>query len=85
MKNRITNVCRSIPQNILISTVENFEKQLRLCLQENGAPFEQSTAELSTAKNVFELFDRMSDRFCLSWLDPDLALNKSLYFLHLQD
>jgi len=40
MKNRITNVCRSIPQNILISTVENFEKWLRLCLQENGAPFE---------------------------------------------
>ncbi|EZA50282.1 hypothetical protein X777_11293 [Ooceraea biroi] len=40
MKNRITNVCRSIPQNILISTVENFEKRLRLCLQENGAPFE---------------------------------------------
>jgi len=30
----------SIPQNILISTIENFEKQLRLCLQENGAPFE---------------------------------------------
>jgi len=40
MKNRITNVCHSIPQNILISTVENFEKQLRLCLQERGAPFE---------------------------------------------
>lgn len=39
MKNRITNVCRSIPQNILILT-ENFEKRLRLCLQENGAPFE---------------------------------------------
>jgi len=24
MKSRITNICRSIPQNILISTVENF-------------------------------------------------------------
>jgi len=46
MKNRITmfesnnNVCRSIPQNILISTVENFEKWLRLCVQENETPFE---------------------------------------------
>jgi len=40
MKNRITNVCRSNPQNILISTVENFKKRLRLCLQENGALFE---------------------------------------------
>ena len=35
MKNRIINICRSIPQNILISTVENFEKRLKLCLQEN--------------------------------------------------
>jgi len=40
MKNRIINVCRSIPYNILISTVENFEKRLRLCLQEDGALFE---------------------------------------------
>jgi len=40
MKNRITNVCRNISQNILISTVENFEKRLRLCLQGNGTPFE---------------------------------------------
>jgi len=40
MKNHITNGCRSIPQNILISTVENFEKRLRLCLQKNGDPFE---------------------------------------------
>jgi len=46
IKNRITNVCRSISQNILIiyniliSTVENFEKRLRLCLQENRALFD---------------------------------------------
>jgi len=40
MENRITNVCRSILQNILISTVENFEKRLKLCLQENEALFE---------------------------------------------
>jgi len=39
MENRITNVFRTIPQNILISTIENFEKRLRLCLQENGALF----------------------------------------------
>jgi len=52
MKNRITNVCRNIPQNILISTVENFEKRLRLCLQENGAPH---LVILSTAKDIFEL------------------------------
>jgi len=39
MKNR-NNFCRSIPQNILISIVENFEKRLEICLQENGAPFE---------------------------------------------
>ena len=37
MKNRITNVCCSILQNILISTVESFEKRSRL--QENGSPF----------------------------------------------
>jgi len=30
----------SIPQTILISTVEHFEKRLRLYLQENGASFE---------------------------------------------
>jgi len=40
MKNRITNICRSISQNLLISTVENFGKRLRLCLQENEARFE---------------------------------------------
>jgi len=40
MKNRITNVCRSIPQSISISTIENFEKRLRLCLQENRALLE---------------------------------------------
>jgi len=40
MKNQITNVRRSISQNILISTVKNYEKQLRLSLQGNGASFE---------------------------------------------
>jgi len=39
MKNQITNVCRSIPQNLLISTIENFKKRLKLCLQENETPF----------------------------------------------
>jgi len=43
MKNRITNVCRSIPQNILILTVENFEKQLRIYLQENGTDLDISS------------------------------------------
>jgi len=52
MKNRIINVCCSIPQNILFSTVENFEKRLRLCLQENGALFEHSYIRLKT---LFEL------------------------------
>jgi len=42
MKNRITNICYSILQNILISTVEHFEKRLNLCLQKNRAPFEQT-------------------------------------------
>jgi len=36
----LTLVCRNIPQNILISTVENFKKWLRLSPQENEAPFE---------------------------------------------
>jgi len=49
---RITNVCHNIPQNILISTVENFEKRLRLGLQENRTPiFSLSTFRVIRLEN----------------------------------
>jgi len=78
MKNQITNVCRSIPQNILISIIENFEKRLRLC--KKMELFWTSYQWLKTYSNwscfnrpdkwsekCLALIGRISDRSCFSW------------------
>jgi len=40
MKNRIKRACNNILRRVLLSTVTNFQKQLRSCLQQNGSVFE---------------------------------------------
>ncbi|KYN17324.1 hypothetical protein ALC57_10399, partial [Trachymyrmex cornetzi] len=40
MMERITLACRDIPRNILLSTVNSFERRVRLCVDNNGQIFE---------------------------------------------
>ncbi|KYN26649.1 hypothetical protein ALC57_03979 [Trachymyrmex cornetzi] len=40
MMERITLACRSIPRNILLSTVDSFERRVQLCVDFNGQVFE---------------------------------------------
>lgn len=40
MIHRIQMACSNIPRNTLLQTVQNFERRIQLCLDENGATFE---------------------------------------------
>ncbi|KYN19186.1 hypothetical protein ALC57_08485 [Trachymyrmex cornetzi] len=40
MMERITLACRSIPRNILLSTVDSFERRVQVCVDNNGQIFE---------------------------------------------
>jgi hypothetical protein len=40
MMERITLACRSIPRNILLLTVDSFERRVQLCVDNNGQIFE---------------------------------------------
>lgn len=40
MMQRITNICRNIPRNILWATVTSFERRVQLCIDNNGGIFE---------------------------------------------
>ncbi|EFN81131.1 hypothetical protein EAI_00746, partial [Harpegnathos saltator] len=40
LKDRIRQVCRSIPANVLRKAVDAFDKRLQLCNQQNGGTFE---------------------------------------------
>jgi len=37
---RITLVCGSIPRNVLLSTVDSFERRVQICVDNNGQIFE---------------------------------------------
>ncbi|XP_014468389.1 PREDICTED: uncharacterized protein LOC106740968 [Dinoponera quadriceps] len=41
MMERTRTACASIPREILLRTVDSFERRLHLCLQANGGNFEQ--------------------------------------------
>jgi len=36
MMERITFACRSIPRNVLLSTIDSFERRVQLCMDNNG-------------------------------------------------
>jgi len=40
MMEHITLASRSIPRNVLLSTVDSFERQIQLCVDYNGQIFE---------------------------------------------
>jgi len=40
MMQRITDACRDIPRHVLLSTVQNFERRIQLCINNNGGIFE---------------------------------------------
>lgn len=41
MMDRVSQACAAIPRAMLLRTVDNFERRLRLCLEANGGHFEQ--------------------------------------------
>lgn len=40
MMERIISACRNIPRNVLLSTVNSFERRVQLCIDNNGGIFE---------------------------------------------
>lgn len=40
MMDRIRNACQNIPNHVLLSTVESFERGVELCIANNGGIFE---------------------------------------------
>ena len=40
MIQRITQICLSIPRQVLLNTIRNFQRRIERCQQVNGATFE---------------------------------------------
>ncbi|KYN21999.1 hypothetical protein ALC57_05611 [Trachymyrmex cornetzi] len=52
MMERITLTCRSIPRNILLSTVDSFERRVQLCVDNNGRDLHMIFRGLSKVKSM---------------------------------
>jgi len=37
---RVTLACRNIPRNVLLLTIDGFERRVQLCMDNNGQIFE---------------------------------------------
>jgi len=48
---RITLACRSIPRNVLLSTVDSFERRVQLYVDNNGQIFELIKIIILSHKN----------------------------------